>query len=247
MRRDLRWCRGNMQYVELLTTPGLLPTSRFQLVWAISMFIGAPAWTAIIALAALTPHIDDITDFPTGSAATFYVVFLLLYLAPKLAGYADVALTTHGLRRYGGGVRFIASALLEIGASFVIGAVTTLAVTLCLLRLAGGPRGGWSGQKRDVHRLSWRDAISDLWPHLLFGAAVSALALSNSPALLLWSLPLTSGYAIAIPFAVASASPSLGRLFLRAGLCAAPEEFDPPEILREGERSRSERGLPMRA
>jgi membrane glycosyltransferase len=50
VRRELRWCQGNMQYVKLLDLPDLEPMSRFQLIWAISMFIGAPAWTAVIAL-----------------------------------------------------------------------------------------------------------------------------------------------------------------------------------------------------
>ncbi|HJZ44417.1 MAG TPA: glucans biosynthesis glucosyltransferase MdoH, partial [Hyphomicrobiaceae bacterium] len=49
-RRDVRWCQGNMQYVKLLDLPGLYPMSRFQLVWAILMFLGIPAWTLMIAL-----------------------------------------------------------------------------------------------------------------------------------------------------------------------------------------------------
>jgi membrane glycosyltransferase len=39
-RRDLRWCQGNMQYWRLLGLPGLFPMSRFQLTWAILMFLG---------------------------------------------------------------------------------------------------------------------------------------------------------------------------------------------------------------
>ena len=49
-QRDVRWCQGNMQYVKLLDLPGLYPMSRFQLVWAILMFLGIPAWTLMIAL-----------------------------------------------------------------------------------------------------------------------------------------------------------------------------------------------------
>ena len=47
--RDVRWCQGNMQYLKLLNLPGLMPVSRFQLVWAILMFLGIPAWTLMIA------------------------------------------------------------------------------------------------------------------------------------------------------------------------------------------------------
>ena len=49
-KRDVRWCQGNMQYVKLLDLPGLYPMSRFQLVWAILMFLGIPAWTLMIGL-----------------------------------------------------------------------------------------------------------------------------------------------------------------------------------------------------
>ncbi|MEM7290715.1 MAG: glucans biosynthesis glucosyltransferase MdoH [Pseudomonadota bacterium] len=51
IRRDLRWCHGNMQYFKLLGEQGLLPTSRVQLVLAILMFISAPAWMLFVCVA----------------------------------------------------------------------------------------------------------------------------------------------------------------------------------------------------
>ncbi|HET8972221.1 MAG TPA: glucans biosynthesis glucosyltransferase MdoH, partial [Pseudolabrys sp.] len=53
IRRDLRWCQGNMQYWRFLVRPGLAPVSRYQLGLAILMFIGSPAWMAILALTVL--------------------------------------------------------------------------------------------------------------------------------------------------------------------------------------------------
>jgi len=232
LRRDLRWCEGNMQYVRLLAMPGIMPMSRFQLVWAVSMFVGAPAWTAIIVLGALMPLVADVSAFPAVSARAFYVLFLLTYLAPKLAGYLDAALTDGVVARHGGVVRFFIGALVEIAASFIIGGVTTLNTGAFLIALLAGKKIGWGAQQREAYGLSWRAATQALWPHLLFGVALLALAGAARPALLLWSLPLTLGYVAAIPFAVASASPWLGRLFLRLRLCAAPEELDPPELLR---------------
>ena len=46
-RRDLRWCQGNMQYWQLLFMPGLKPVSRFQLLFAIQMYLGSPARIAM--------------------------------------------------------------------------------------------------------------------------------------------------------------------------------------------------------
>src|SRR5690606_19438041 len=53
IRRDLRWCQGNMQYWRFLMLPGLKPVSRYQLAFAILMFLGSPAWIGMLALGAL--------------------------------------------------------------------------------------------------------------------------------------------------------------------------------------------------
>ena len=52
IRRDLRWCQGNMQYWHFLRLPGLRPMSRYQLVFAILMFVGAPAWIGMLLIGA---------------------------------------------------------------------------------------------------------------------------------------------------------------------------------------------------
>ena len=232
VRRDLRWCQGNMQYIGLLGLPNLTPVSRFQLIWAISMFIGAPASIAIIAFAALLPAIEDVSSFPTTSLAALYLTFLGMHLAPKLAGLADVALTPGGLARYGGAARFWLGAAIEIVASFVIGAVTSFSETMFLTGLLLGRTIGWPEQARDAHGLALRETASALWPHLAFGAAIFALAGTVAPSLALWSTPLTLGFVVAIPFALATAAPVVGAVFRRGGLCATPEELSEPEIFR---------------
>ena len=49
-----------------------------------------------------------------------------------------------------------------------------------------------------------------------------------SPTVLLWSLPLTAGYLLAIPFTVITAMPALGHLMRRHGFAGIPEDFAPP-------------------
>jgi membrane glycosyltransferase len=231
-RRDLRWCQGNMQYWRLVGMKGLLPTSRFQLVWAIMMFVGVPAWTAIIALAALKPFDGKSpAAFPAASAELFYLIFLIAYLAPKLAGFADIALTRGGLSRYGGGWRFAAGVLTEILFSFLLGAATTLRTGLFMIGLLFGRSAIWSGQARDAHALSIATAAQGLWPQMLFGVLVLATAGFGAPTLVLWSLPLTLGYFLAVPFAVVTASPKVGAAVARLRLCAVPEEIDRPEVI----------------
>ncbi|MGO4404277.1 glucans biosynthesis glucosyltransferase MdoH [Bosea sp. RAF48] len=239
-KRDLRWCLGNLQYLKLLDLPGLKPMSRFQLVWAILMFLGLPAWTLMIALLPLKAVEDQaISDYPAVLAACLYVSFLAMYLSPKLAGFADILLTRGGVRRYGGAARFLFSALIEVVFAFLQGAVSSFRTTLFMIGLAfGKARIGWNGQARDAHALSFATAFAGLWPHLLFGVYLFVTLGALAPLVLIWSLPLTAGYLLAIPFAMLTAWPAAGAWLARHGLCGIPEDFDMPPVLaaiRDGE------------
>jgi membrane glycosyltransferase len=231
--RDLRWCQGNMQYWRLLGTPGLLFMSRFQLAWAILMFLGVPAMTLMIALVPLKIlDGEDLSTFPAGLAIGLYLTFLGMYLSPKLAGLADILLARGGVARYGGLGRFLASAAIEIVFSFLLGAVTTFRITLFMIGLLFGRSVIWNGQARDAHGVSWSDAALGLWPASLFGALVCGALAALSPATLAWSLPLTFGYLVAIPFAVWTASEDMAELLKRHALCGIPEELEPPAEIR---------------
>lgn len=232
-QRDVRWCQGNMQYIKLLDLPGLYAMSRFQLVWAILMFIGIPAWTLMIALLPIAAwEGQSIADYPKGLAIFLYVLFFVMYLSPKIAGLIDAVLTKGGVARYGGPLRFAVSAVLELVFSFLQGAISTIRTSIFMIGLAFGKSVIWGGQSRDAYGISWATAVRTLWPQTLFGVIVCGLLWLIEPAVFWWSLPLTAGYLVAIPFAVLTASPSLGRWFKRVGLAGIPEDFDPPPEIR---------------
>ena len=228
-RRDVRWCQGNMQYLKLLDLPGLYPMSRFQLVWAILMFIGIPAWTLMIALLPVAAWEGrSVPDFPTGLASGLYLTFFAMYLMPKIAGVLDVMLTKGGVTSYGGWLRFVPGAALELAFSFLQGAVSTIRTSIFMVGLLFGKSVVWGGQSRDAQGLSWTTAAQNLWPQMLFGVIVCGALLVIAPAVLWWSLPLTAGYLLAVPFAVLTADPRVGRVLQRLGVCGVPEDFKAP-------------------
>ncbi len=232
-QRDVRWCQGNMQYIKLVDLPGLYAMSRFQLIWAILMFVGIPAWTLMIALLPIAAwEGQSVADYPVGLAIFLYVLFFVMYLSPKIAGLIDAVLTKGGVARYGGPVRFAVSAVLELVFSFLQGAISTIRTSIFMIGLAFGKSVVWGGQSRDAYGISWATAVRNLWPQTLFGIVVCGLLWMVSPAVFWWSLPLTAGYLVAIPFAVLTASPALGRWFKRVGLAGIPEDFDPPAEIR---------------
>jgi membrane glycosyltransferase len=227
--RDIRWCQGNLQYIKMLHIPGLKVISRFQLLWAILMFIGIPAWTVMIAVLPFAAS-DALAqpDFPVTSAKLLYLTFLLMYLSPKIAGLIDAVSTPGEVKRFGGGHKFGLSACIEIIFSFLQGAVTTIRTSLFMFGLLFGKSIVWTGQRRDALGVSWPVAVKALWPQLVFGLIVCGALYRVSPATLIWSLPLTAGYLLAIPFTVITASPSLGQFMRRFGIAGIPEDFAPP-------------------
>jgi membrane glycosyltransferase len=228
-RRDVRWCQGNMQYLKLLDLPGLYPMSRFQLVWAILMFLGIPAWTLMIALLPVAAwESRNIADFPVELAIGLYITFFTMYLMPKIAGLLDAMLTRGGVRRYGGWLRFIPSAAIELVFSFLQGAVSTIRTSIFMIGLLFGKSVVWGGQSRDAQRLTFAEAAQNLWPQTLFGVIVCGALIAVAPPVFWWSLPLTAGYLLAIPFAVFTAEPYLGQLLQKLGICGIPEDFAPP-------------------
>jgi membrane glycosyltransferase len=232
MRRDARWCQGNMQYLQLIGLNGIEPVSRFQLTWAMLMFIGVPAWTLFAALLPLAIlQAQGVAEFPWHTAQILYMVLLLMHLAPKLAGIADAILTAGEVRRFGGPTKFALSSIVEILFSLLLATVTTVRTSIFMIALLFGKSIAWDGQRRDGEGVTWRAALQSLWPQVVFGLALYVSLAVISPAALIWSLPLTLGYVLAIPFVVLTANPKVGHFFRRHGIAGIPEDFAPsPEI-----------------
>jgi membrane glycosyltransferase len=248
MKRDHRWCNGNMQYGPLLGLQGLVPMSRFQIFAAIAMYFGGPAWM-LMTLAAASKVVFDAGEGVNWvlGVSMFFIMFSVS-LVPKMAGWLDTALTPGGMARYGGSLRFAAGALVETVFSMMLAPVAAFAVTVFMGALFLMRRSiVWSGQQRDLTRVSWAQAIRTMWPQTLFGLALGTFFAATIPGVLPWAAPILAGLTLAVPFAVLTASPLLGRLAGHVGLCATPEERDMPPILRAISRDAAGSNEPLAA
>lgn len=237
IKREERWCNGNMQYLKLLGTPGLETVSRLQIWQAILMYVSSVAWMALAVFAALKPFETTVTDInPTLGMALFFGMFALS-LAPKLTGALAVALRPGGVARYGGALRFAAGMLVEIVFSMLIAPAVAFRVTVFLIGLMFGKRIQWSGQRRDAYGLSWGDAASALWGPTLFGLVLTGLLVAGAPGVLPWAAPMLIGLVFAIPIAVLTASPACARILQKTGLAAIPEDITPHPMHEAVERA----------
>ena len=226
--RYSRWCQGNLENLKLLDLADLVPMSRFHLGFLAAKFLGAAGIVAFAILAAWAVATwPDGRSFPTGSAAALYVVWLLLYFSPKLFGVGDALWRSR--ERFGGAARLLAGCLSEIIFTLLLAPVSMFAAGASILALMLGRARVWDLQQREPYRLSWNVAIARLWPATLFGFALLAFLVVAAPHAVPWFLPFIAGLIFAIPFAVATASGTLGVWAAARKLCAAPEEISMPE------------------
>ena len=233
IRRDLRWCQGNMQYWRFLFLPGLRPVSRYQLALAILMFIGSPAWIGLLVLGTLTVAFSDTPGSfirPDAGMALFVCV-LVMWFSPKIASAIDILLHPELRRGFGGAALFILNCILETVYSILLCPILWVGHTIFLVGLLFGREIGWIGQTRDDHAVPLTLALHNLWPHTLLGCAALGLLAITQPAAILYALFLAGGPALAVPFAMMTAWPPFGSFAARIGIGRLPEETARPAIL----------------
>ena len=236
-RRDLRWCHGNMQYWQLLGLPGLKPVSRFQLVFAILMYLNSPAWMAMMAIGTIAVARSDAqlsasAPVRVGAGATLLAIIMFMTWAPKIASVVDLLLRQPARRSYGGALSFVSNVLTETLHMLLLSPIMALAHTIFLIRLLVFRRGGtWNSHRRESHGVPWRLALTRLWPQTLAGCAVLGIVAIKTPEKLILAFIGTGGLLLAVPFAVATASPLLGALLARIGVGRIPEEVEVPAAL----------------
>jgi len=214
LRRDGRWCQGNLQHVRLLFVPGLHPVSRFHLLQGAMAYLASVWWLALLVLWALPGQGGGLPDIfadnpllpswptlpPLTQAAIAGLVGLML-VAPKLLGIAS-HLRHHGLpfRR---APRFLGLVLAELILSALLAPTLMVHQVRAVFRTVCGRDGGW------MPHVSGR---SDLGTLLRFhrletglGAALLMLALTGQ--LSLWLMPVAISLCLAVPLAALAQMP----------------------------------------
>ena len=230
IRRELRWCQGNLQYLFFLRAPGLARTSRVQLLLAMLMYLAPPAWILMtVAACARATHGGFAPQSVSLGLALFVVIFVLT-IAPKIVGAASVAIQRDARSRYGHMARFGASVLLELLMSMLIAPIVALSITWFIIGLPFGCRLSWSAQNRAADSVDWLGAWRQMWPATLAGLVLTLWLGSASVWALVWAAPFLTGLLLSVPFAKAT-SARVATPWAARRLFVIPEEICPPAIL----------------
>ena len=227
IKRDLRWCQGNLQYVRLIGRLRLMPMGVFQLVNAMMMYLSSVFWVALLLAGLVMAGRAAVGD--ANRARTCFALYLMMFgfwFLPRLLGVLALLLDSQQRRRHGGARRLGLSSVADAVFTLLLGTVMAVTQTLFICALFCGRRVTWEAQLREGGGIRTVDAARNLWPQTVLGVVMAAMLISWAPgALPVASPPLLSCLA-AIPFATVTASRRLGRFMQRRRLAAAPEEIE---------------------
>ncbi len=227
LRRDRRWCQGNMQHLRLLGVPGLAPVSRFHLLQGAMAYLASVWWMSLLILWALAGQSVGMHDFFTGnplmpnwpvypalSQATLVSFVCLMLIGPKLAGVV-AHIRDRGIRWAEAPV-FAASVLAEIALSVLIAPALMVHQVRAVLRTLAGFDGGWmphtSGRPGLLVLLRFHATET--------GLGIGLLTLASIGHLTPWLLPVAIGLALTVPVSwLVQRRIGGGRLLRPLGLC----------------------------
>jgi membrane glycosyltransferase len=247
LKRDRRWCQGNLINSRLFLWQGLNPAHRAVFMTGIMAYVSAPLW--FLALAASTTFIVLQTVigpqyfvqprqlFPiwpkwdVDAAIGFVVATAVVLFMPKILGV--ILAVARGARPFGGVLGVTLSVLLEIVFSALLAPIRMLFHTQFVLAALTGLGVHWNSPPREDVQTTWGEGIRRHGLHTLFGGAWAAAIYWLDSSYAGWLLlPVVGPLTLSIPISVYSSRVSLGRLLRRAGLLRIPEETDPPVELR---------------
>ena len=194
---------------------GCRPVSRYQLVFAILMFLGSPAWIGWCCSRPSRARCcfgePGRRSGPTPARCCSPIV-LAMWFAPKIATVVDVLRAARRAREFGGAGRFLAGVALEIVFSLVLAPIMAVAHTLVHRRPVVRPhhRLDRAGARRS-QRAAARGGAARCGRRRCSARARRWFAAGRRRASHCCSLPFCGPLLLAVPFAMLTASPALGR------------------------------------
>ena len=231
VKRDRRWCQGNLQHFWFLLAQNIRATSRIHLIQGILAYASAPLLVLFVLFGGLQAGIDRLHEgvgtFSVASASVLFLLTLILLFGPKLLSLLHLFTRPKEIESFGGPVRVLLSAVLETLFSILTAPVLVWFHTRFVLRNIGGQTVTWHTQTRDGGAgPRWIEIVQEYWPLPIAGVGLGALAWWIAPSYVAWLSPMLIGLLFAIPVAKLSSRTDLFR-----GLFLTPEEIQPSQEL----------------
>ncbi|RIL06397.1 MAG: glucans biosynthesis glucosyltransferase MdoH [Proteobacteria bacterium] len=247
MKRDRRWCQGNIQHLRLLPTEGLYGAHRALFLNGVLSYVSAMLWFTFLLLstaAAIYESVREPVYFPEGRSlfpewpvwrpdwaiALAGVTAAILFL-PKILAIV-LTLGRGEAKQYGGAGKLLGSVVFETLLSSLLAPIRMVFHTRFVLTNLVGHTVVWHSQTRGDAETSWSEAIRHHGTDTIVACCWAGLVGWLNPHYAWWLTPVVAALILAIPVSVWTSRVRPGRRARKRGLLLIPEETNPPrEIL----------------
>ncbi|WP_414147077.1 glucans biosynthesis glucosyltransferase MdoH [Erwinia sp. BNK-24-b] len=250
LKRDRRWCHGNLMNFRLFLVKGMHPVHRAVFLTGVMSYLSAPLWFMFLALSTALQVVHTLMEpqyflqprqlFPVWpqwrpelAIALFSTTMVLLFL-PKLLSI--ILIWFKGAKPYGGVLRVTVSLFLEVLFSVLLAPVRMLFHTVFVVSAFLGWEVVWNSPQRDDDATPWSEAFkrhgSQMALGIVWAAGMGWLDLN----FLWWLAPIVFSLILSPFVSVFSSRSTTGMASKRAKLFLIPEEFEPPRELIDTDR-----------
>jgi len=250
LKRDRRWCHGNLMNFRLFLVKGMHPVHRAVFLTGVMSYLSAPLWFMFLALSTALQVVHTLMEpqyflqprqlFPVWpqwrpelAIALFSTTLVLLFL-PKLLSV--VLVWCKGAKSYGGALHVLVSLFLEMLFSVLLAPVRMLFHTVFVVSAFLGWEVVWNSPQRDDDATPWSEAFrrhgSQMLLGLVWAGGMGWLDLN----FLWWLSPIVFSLILSPFVSVLSSRRTLGQATKRGKLILIPEEYEPPQELLDTDR-----------
>jgi membrane glycosyltransferase len=249
MKRDRRWCQGNLQHLRLLFTEGLFGAHRALFLNGVLSYVSALLWFAFLTLSTAEAIVNALREpeyFPHGRSLfpewpvwhpdwALYLVAVtgMILFLPKLLSVVLILFKGRNAAAYGGVVKLTLSVLLEILLSSLLAPIRMVFHSRFVLQNLLGRTVSWRSQEREDAQTGWGEALRYHGLDTLVASAWGAGLYWLNPGYFWWVTPIIAALILSVPLSVFASRVRLGDRLRSWGLFTIPEETEPPAELRE--------------
>jgi membrane glycosyltransferase len=253
LKRDRRWCAGNLQHFWFLFARGVAMGSRLQIWIGLMAYLCSPLWFIFLVAGFISTYSrnrflmysagpEDLGAATSSNAEFLFIITMLLLFLPRVMA---ILTSLPRVRSYGGVLPLLVSSLLETLLSVLLAPVLMIFHSLFVLQTLLGLQIQWTTQNRSEGGLSVGHCLRLYGWITCLGIAGQIAATSYLGRSGFWLAPIFIGWMLAPFLAWFTSSVSLGLFFQRWGLFLTAEEIDPPpELAGLGEDHASESPAP---
>jgi membrane glycosyltransferase len=239
LKRDRRWCAGNLQHFWFLFARRIEMGNRLQIWIGLMAYLCSPIWLAFLLAGSFASYSrmrflvlsagpEDLGAPKTSEGILLFFLTLTLLFVPRLLGLLT---TLPRMRQFGGFFRLVISVFMETILSVLIAPVLMLFHTLFVLQAVSGWQIKWATQNRADTGLPFPRCLMLFGWQSCLGLSGCLTAFYYLGAHAWWLAPIFAGWLLAPMTAWITSSVGLGKFFRACGLFIIPEESQPPEEL----------------